>query len=130
MVTLPDLLKKSCQTDAQALDARRINSLLPVLPDWQIVSAAEHASARAAATAIECCFRFKNYAHTIRFVNDVAEVATTHDHHPKMVVDYNRCLVTFTTHSANAGRGGLSLNDFICAAKVQQLFEQGSFVHD
>ncbi len=130
MVTLSDLLKKSCQTDPQTLDARQVADLLPVLPDWQPVASTDDETDMATPVAIECCFRFKSYSNTIGFVNSVADVATTQDHHPTLVVDYNRCVVRFTTHVANAGRGGLSLNDFICAAKIRQLFEQGSFVHD
>ena len=53
------------------------------------------------------------------FVNAVAWVATQQDHHPEMVVGYSRCEVAFSTHST----GGLSLNDFICAARIERLFE-------
>ncbi|MFT2520759.1 4a-hydroxytetrahydrobiopterin dehydratase [Escherichia coli] len=46
------------------------------------------------------------------------------DHHPELTVTYNRCNVKFDTHSVNEGRGGLSANDFICAAKVDAIFAQ------
>jgi 4a-hydroxytetrahydrobiopterin dehydratase len=67
-------------------------------------------------------FDFKNYYRTLAFVNAVAWVAHTEDHHPEMTVTYNRCTVRYNTHSVNAGRGGLSINDFICAARIDTLF--------
>jgi 4a-hydroxytetrahydrobiopterin dehydratase len=51
------------------------------------------------------------------FVNAVAHIANVEDHHPDLEVGYGRCRVTFTTHAV----GGLSQNDFICAAKVDEL---------
>jgi len=51
------------------------------------------------------------------FVNAVAHVANGEDHHPDLQVGYNHCSVTYTTHSI----GGLSHNDFICAAKIDRL---------
>jgi 4a-hydroxytetrahydrobiopterin dehydratase len=64
-------------------------------------------------------FRFKDFQETIGFVNAVAWIANTQDHHPDMEVGYNRCKVTFTTHAA----GGLTVNDFICAAKIEALYK-------
>lgn len=62
-------------------------------------------------------FKFKNFYHTIAFVNALAWVANREDHHPDLEVGYNRCLVRFSTHSIS----GLSRNDFICAAKIDGL---------
>ncbi len=60
---------------------------------------------------------FKNYHHTMAFVNAVAWMAHCENHHPDMEVSYNRCKVHYTTHAI----GGLSDNDFICAAKVDKI---------
>ena len=60
-------------------------------------------------------FPFKNYYETMAFVNMVAWIAHREDHHPDMTVGYNKCRVAFSTHSV----GGLSENDFICAAKIE-----------
>lgn len=65
-------------------------------------------------------YRFANYFETIAFVNALAYVVHREDHHPDLRVSYNRCEVRFNTHSV----GGISLNDFICAAKVDAIFEQ------
>jgi 4a-hydroxytetrahydrobiopterin dehydratase len=62
-------------------------------------------------------FAFTNFHDTMAFVNAVAWIAHQQDHHPDMAVSYNRCTVRWSTHSV----GGLSLNDFICAARVDQL---------
>lgn len=62
-------------------------------------------------------FRFADYHRTIAFVNAVAGIAHQQDHHPDLAVGYDRCRVEWHTHSV----GGLSLNDFICAARVDAL---------
>ena len=67
--------------------------------------------------AIEKTFAFKNYYETIAFVNALAWICNTEDHHPELAVSYSRCVVRFTTHSV----GGISVNDFICAAKADAL---------
>jgi len=67
--------------------------------------------------AIEKTFSFKNYHETMAFVNALAWVAHTEDHHPDLAVSYSRCVVRFNTHSV----GGISINDFICAAKADAL---------
>ena len=63
-------------------------------------------------------FSFKNYYQTIAFVNAVAWMTHREDHHPDLAVSYNTCRVSYSTHAI----GGLSENDFICAAKVDALF--------
>ncbi|MGB7540502.1 MAG: 4a-hydroxytetrahydrobiopterin dehydratase [Burkholderiales bacterium] len=62
-------------------------------------------------------YSFKNYHETMAFVNAVAWIAHREDHHPDLSVGYNRCGVEFSTHSI----GGISENDFICAAKIEAL---------
>ena len=62
-------------------------------------------------------FSFKNYYRTMAFVNAVAFIAHAEDHHPDLEVSYNKCVVRYSTHSV----GGLSENDFICAAKIDAL---------
>lgn len=66
---------------------------------------------------IERTFTFKNYYHTLAFVNAVAWIAHQEDHHPELSFGYKQCRVRYTTHAV----GGLSENDFICAAKVDRL---------
>ena len=61
--------------------------------------------------------KFKDFYRTMSFVNALAHIANTEDHHPDLKLGYNYCDVTFSTHSI----GGLSENDFICAAKLDRL---------
>ena len=62
-------------------------------------------------------FKFKNFYRTMSFVNAVAHIANSEDHHPDLEVGYGNCSIVFTTHAI----GGLSDNDFICAAKIDLL---------
>ena len=64
-------------------------------------------------------YSFKNYYETMAFVNAAAWISHREDHHPDMTVGYNKCRVEYMTHAI----GGLSENDFICAAKLDALFE-------
>lgn len=59
-------------------------------------------------------YNFKGYYATISFVNLVAWIVQRQNHHPDLLVSYNKCRVDFVTHSV----GGLSRNDFICAARI------------
>ena len=67
--------------------------------------------------AIQKRYDFTDYHHTLAFVNALAWIAHREDHHPDLLVSYNRCTVRFNTHSV----GGISINDFICAARVDAL---------
>lgn len=67
--------------------------------------------------AITRTFTFKNYHQTMAFVNAVAWIAHRENHHPDISFGYKSCTVRYTTHAI----GGLSENDFICAAKIDAL---------
>jgi len=64
-------------------------------------------------------YPFRNYHETMAFVNALAWISHREDHHPDLEVGYNKCRVAYSTHAV----GGLSENDFICAAKCDALFE-------
>jgi len=63
-------------------------------------------------------YPFTNYYQTMAFVNALAWISHREDHHPDLQVGYNKCRVEYSTHAI----GGLSENDFICAAKADALF--------
>ena len=69
------------------------------------------------AQSIQREFRFRDFLRTMSFVNALAHIANIEDHHPDLELGYNYCRVRFTTHAIQ----GLSENDFICAAKIDQL---------
>lgn len=85
-----------------------VAACLAILPAWHLA---------ADSGAIRKEFRFKDYFHTMAFVNAVASIAHREDHHPDLEIAYDRCVVRYSTHDV----GGLSLNDFISAAKVEDL---------
>ena len=64
-------------------------------------------------------YPFRNYYETMAFVNALAWVSHREDHHPDLQVGYNKCRVEYSTHAI----GGLSENDFICAAKADALLK-------
>ncbi len=90
------------------LKAGEIDKLLKQLDGWVLQG-----------DSIAKTYAFKNYFQTMAFVNAAAWVSHREDHHPDIVVGYNQCLVSYVTHAIN----GLSENDFICAAKLDALFE-------
>ena len=106
-----DLTKKTCvpcEGGVAPLTTQEAKNLLTQVPQWVINDNC---------TEISRDFSFKDYFHTMDFVNKVASIADQENHHPTMVVGYGKCLVRYQTHATN----GLSENDFICAAKVDTL---------
>ena len=86
----------------------RIQELLPQVPGWELAEDGH---------ALGKTYRFKDYYRTMSFVNALAHMANREDHHPDLGVHYDRCVVRYSTHDV----GGLSENDFICAAKADAL---------
>lgn len=101
---------KPCEGGVQPHDAAKAREMLSEVSGWQL---------NEEATAIQRTFKFKDFYHTMAFVNAVAWIAHQEDHHPDMEVGYGRCILHYSTHAI----GGLSDNDFICAAKVNALAE-------
>ena len=109
---MTDLRDRKCQpmpAGTPPLDPAEATALLAALaPGWRL--AEDGRSLRRA-------FSFADFYETMAFVNAVAWIANSEDHHPDLEVGYGHCRVTFSTHSV----GGLSENDFICAAKIDAL---------
>lgn len=63
-------------------------------------------------------FKFKNYAQAVEFANKIAAIAEEEDHHPLIVLEWGRVTVQWWTHVVK----GLHRNDFIMAAKTDELF--------
>jgi len=110
------LAEQSCQPIAKGsppVTGNRATELMQQLhSDWNL---------HQQPAQISRTFKFKNYYETIAFVNALAWIAHQQDHHPDIEVSYNRCVVRFSTHSI----GGISENDFICAAKIDALINPG-----
>ena len=89
------------------LSGAEMEALLHDFPGWTLQQG-----------AISKTFSFPDYHRTLAFVNAVAWIAQQQDHHPELNVSYEHCRVSFNTHSI----GGISENDFICAARIEGLF--------
>lgn len=100
------LAARHCQPTVTKLSDAEAARLLAELPGWAIERG-----------QLVKSYGFANYHETMAFVNAVAWIAHREDHHPDLAVGYNRCRVEWSTHSV----GGLSENDFICAARVEAL---------
>lgn len=89
------------------MTADQIEAQIGVVPEWKLTSG-----------AIERTYDFGNYYETLAFVNGLALMIHRQDHHPDLLVSYNKCTVRFNTHSV----AGISINDFICAVKADALY--------
>ncbi len=98
----------ACEGGVKPLTRAEIATLLQQIPAWAL---------NPEATALHRRYTFKNFYHTMAFVNAVAWLAHQENHHPDMEVGYNYCVLKYSTHAV----GSLSENDFICAAKVDAL---------
>jgi len=106
MTELSDSRCKPCEGGIAALThAAATAQLARLAAGWQL-------SADGRSLARE--FRFVDFYRTMSFVNAIAHIANLEDHHPDLELGYNYCRVRYTTHAI----GGLSANDFICAAKL------------
>jgi 4a-hydroxytetrahydrobiopterin dehydratase len=96
-----------CEGGVEPFDAKKASTYLKQLPKgWSLVDG----------KSIRKEFKFKSFPDTIAFVNKVALIAQEEGHHPDMEVHYAKLSLVFSTHAI----GGLSENDFIMAAKVEQ----------
>ena len=103
------LVEEPCRPVAPGtppLDGHEVGHLLSHVDGWEVVEG-----------RLEKTFRFRDYFQAMAFVNAVAWISHREDHHPEMVVGYDTVTVRYLTHTV----GGLSRNDFLCAAKVDHL---------
>ena len=100
-----------CEGGVQPLSRAEAQTLLQQLgPEWKLADDTK---------SIASEWKFRNFFHTMSFVNAVAHVANAEDHHPDLEIGYGYCRIRYNTHAI----GGLSENDFICAAKIDALFQ-------
>lgn len=110
LVPLADARCSPKKGQEHRLSEASIRELMPQLPGWELVEEG---------LALSKTFTFKDYYRTMSFVNALAHMANGEDHHPDLSVHYDRCVVRWSTHDV----GGLSENDFICAARTERLAE-------
>ena len=108
---MDNLSQKKCEPCEGGVDALTREQFAPYLEqvaDWSVIDD----------TSIERGFEFKNFAEALRFVNAVGEIAEDEGHHPDILLHgWNKVRITLWTHAI----GGLSINDFIVASKIDRI---------
>ena len=105
------LTEQHCTDGAGALDAANIAELHAEVPAWTIDG-----------VTLRRSYRFPNWHASLDFVNAVSNMVEQQNHHPLLTMTYTSCELGFTTHSAG---NALSLNDFICAARADAIYQTG-----
>jgi 4a-hydroxytetrahydrobiopterin dehydratase len=97
-----------CEGGVDPLTRTEAQKLLTELNDWALID-----DARLLAKS----FHFEDFAESMAFVNKIAAIAEEEGHHPDLTISYSDVGVELTTHAI----GGLSENDFIIAAKIDEI---------
>lgn len=110
MSTADTLTEKKCTPcagETEPMNADEAREYMPGVPGWELVEGEK----------IRRDFEFEDFAAARSWVDRVAGLADEEDHHPDLHWSYNKVTVELTTHKI----GGLSENDFILAAKINEL---------
>ena len=99
---------KPCEGGVDPMNRQQAEALVRQVEGWTLSEDGKK---------ISRCFEFKGFYKTMAFINAMAWIADAENHHPDFSAGYNYCEVSFTTHAID----GLSENDFICAAKTNEL---------
>lgn len=103
---LAEQTAKPIAKGAAPLSRREAGDLIRDIPQWSLTE-----------TMVTRDFHFKDFHEAMDFVNGVAALANEQDHHPDILISYNKVRLSLSTHKI----GGLSMNDFIVAAKIDLL---------
>jgi len=97
-----------CEGGVPTLSPDEVTRLLSQISGWRIDAGSPELRKR---------FKFASFRQTIAFVNRMADLAEAEGHHPDFCVRFTVLEVSLTTHAI----GGLSENDFVLAAKIDEL---------
>ena len=103
---------EACRIDAPKVTNSEIESLMPQIPSWSIL---ENDNIK----RLVCSFAFLDYDQTVNFANSVTKLAEEEDHHPEIIIEWGKVTVSWWSHKIK----GLHMNDFICAAKTDELLK-------
>ena len=101
---------EACRIDAPVLTDKEIEQLLPQIPSWIV-------SEQDGINKLICSYAFLNYEDSVKFTNEVANLAEQEDHHPEIMLEWGKVTVVWWSHKIM----GLHKNDFICAAKTDSI---------
>ncbi|HLF29413.1 MAG TPA: 4a-hydroxytetrahydrobiopterin dehydratase [Xanthomonadales bacterium] len=105
---LTDRHCKPCEGGVDPMSRQQAETLVSQVEGWALSADGKAISRR---------FEFKGFYKTMAFINAMAWVANNENHHPDFTAGYSYCEISYTTHAID----GLSENDFICAAKINEL---------
>jgi 4a-hydroxytetrahydrobiopterin dehydratase len=111
MERLTELKCVPCRGDVPSATEDEIQAYRIQVPDWEVIE-------RDGVRRLQRIFKFKDFRQALAFTNRVGEMAEEEDHHPALLVEWGRVTVTWWTHAVK----GLHRNDFIAAAKTDQLY--------
>ncbi len=111
MRKLSELKCVACHRDATPVNSQQVKGWLVELPGWSVLE-------DDGVPQLVRDYSFRNFADALNFTNLVGEIAENEDHHPRLVTEWGRVRLSWWTHKI----GGLHQNDFIMAAKCEQLY--------
>ncbi|MBI4163027.1 MAG: 4a-hydroxytetrahydrobiopterin dehydratase [Candidatus Aenigmarchaeota archaeon] len=116
---MPELAKKKCvPCEGEAMDARGVGTHAPPMSDIEAEKLlTELNNWKLYSGKLSKEYSFADFNEAIKFVNKVAVIAEAEGHHPDVTISYNKVKIELITHAI----GGLSENDFILAAKIDEL---------
>ena len=101
----------ACKADAPKVTDDELAELLKEIPEWKLIT-------KESMLRLQRVFEFQGYSSAVQFTNKIADLAEQEDHHPAILLEWGKVEVTWWTHMML----GLHKNDFIAAAKTDQLF--------
>ena len=102
---------EACKIDAPRLTNTEITNLISEINDWDLI--------QEPVKQIKKIFSFPDYQSGVNFLNAVATMADQEDHHPELVLEWGKVTVIWWSHKIK----GLHKNDFICASKTDNLYQ-------
>ena len=99
----------ACEGLKSQLSSEEVENMLGQTPGWELLG-----------TTIQRIYRFPNFVEAMSFANRITKVAEEENHHPNLHISWGKVRVELSTHSI----GGLSINDFIVAAKINRVWDE------
>lgn len=112
MKNLKEMKCVACRGGEPTLTDSEISELKPQVPNWTVTEQDQ-------IKRLEQQFKFKNFVQALNFTNQVGELAESEDHHPAILTEWGKVTVSWWTHKIK----GLHQNDFIMAAKTDELYQ-------
>ncbi len=113
MTNLTEMKCVACNRDSPTVTDEEISDLQPMIPDWDLLKVD-------GINRLENSYRFNNFVDAISFTDKVGEIAENDGHHPAILTEWGKVKVSWWTHKIK----GLHKNDFIMAAKTDQLYSE------